>query len=808
MKMAMRSLLFVTVMVVLVGGMSLIACAQEAGEFVQPPFPPDDGIYRFDFGKPESGVGEGWYRVLPTTTWSAEQGFGYTEGRARAEAFDQNRRVIRDTLQLDDVTRDGIYGGTPFRVDLPDGVYTVVLLAGQFSRPGPNRPYSHYESGKISAGGVTLYEQINDPKVFFDPHGRYFHNYYRDWHPDVDLYEVMIEPWIPMSQAEVQVTGGSLEISATRYAPINALMIFPAEREAEGRAAVEQFKRRQHDFFNRQYTWLPDEPQWEMPGLPADMRDDGAVLYVCDNPGALRTSTRPVPRDLGRPLRLFASYGEREFGCVAVTPLEDIEGDISFSVSDLTGEAGTLPASAFDIRYLRYGEYPVTGGYVVKPHFLVPWMPDRFEEGLTRGFWVDLIVPDDAQPGFYSGTLRLTGPGLDASLPIQVRILPLDLPMSRCHHGVYAGDLTGTTFRHYRMNNKEKFPWDLAVQVERTRTAFFADCGFTGFFDSLPWYPLEFDDEGNVVPTDTWEWYLTVFRIAAEFPEFRERIFCYYLGGPQLFPKCPAYLSIRKADKLPLDEIVFPDEAVEQMSALTRYLYEHLRAEGLPELTFYVFDELGNHGAKGARWGREMLKTLNQCRENTPGGFRTIVSTLRSSVAREYLPWADIVMPNAAYPINEETIAEIRDNGCTLGLYNCGATRFSYGFYPWRVDAYTRAQWSFSYDGDSRDPFSALPSGARVSCDCHFTPEWEVLPSIGMLQQREGVDDYRYVQLLEELIQDAGDTPAARRANGLLEELRAAINMEYRNPSNNWDRSTMDYWRWRVAEAAMKLQGD
>ena len=805
MSTTIRRKLPMMILITLLMGLGLSAFAQEGAEFVQPAFPPVDGVYRLDFGPPESGVGEGFYQVLPTTAYSAEQGFGYAEGRASIEAFDQNRRVIRDVLQLDDVTRDGIHGGTAFRVDLPDGNYTAVLLTGQQSRPGANRPYSHYQDGTITVGDVTIYQQVNDPAVFFDPAGRYFHNYYHDWHPDVNLYEAMIQPWVPYFEGQVQVAGGSLEVSASRYAPINALWIFTTGN-AQGPAMLEQFKAAQQDFFNRQYTWLPDEPEWEMPDLPAEVKAGGAALYVTDAPEELRTSVRPVPRDLGRPLRMLAAVGEREAGAVAVSPLRDASGEITLTVSDLAGaNGGALPASAFDIRYIRYGEYPVTGGYEVRPHFLVPWMPDRFEEGLTRGFWVELVTPADAQPGFYSGTLTLAGAGLNASLPIEVRVLPLELPMSRCYQGVYAGDLTSTTFRHYRMSDAKLIPWELCEQVERTRMEFYAQCGFTGLFDSLPWYPLEYND-GNVTPTENWEWYLTVFRIAKSIPNFSERIFCYYLGGPQLFPKCPHYLGLAAADKLPLDQIVFPDEAAGEMTAMTRYLYGELRAQGLPELTFYVFDELGNHGAKGARWGREMLKTLNQCRDATPGGFRTCASTLRSSIAREYLDYADIVMPNRAYPVDAETIAELRDHGCTLGLYNIGATRFSYGFYPWRVDAYNRAQWSFSYDGDTRDPYASLPSGARVSCDCAYTPDWQVLPSIGMLVQREGVDDYRYMQLLEDMIEDAHDTPASRQASGVLDELRQAVAVDYMDPANNWDKSTMDYWRWRVAEAAMKLR--
>ncbi|MFW5867053.1 MAG: hypothetical protein ACOCX2_04510, partial [Armatimonadota bacterium] len=383
--------------------------------------------------------------------------------------------------------------------------------------------------------------------------------------------------------------------------------------------------------------------------------------------------------------------------------------------------------------------------------------------------------------------------------------------MSDLYAGVYAGDLQGTTFRHFRMFGD--MPDELVTKALSARMHFLADQGFTGLFDSLGWYPFEIGADGQIVTTEVWDYYLQVFRMAGSIPEFSERIFPYYLGGPQMFPKAPGFLRREEAVKLPIDEIEFSDEAIDGMAQMLTYLYEQIRAEDLPELVFYVQDELGNDGAKGARYGRELLKAINECRERVPGGFRTAISSLRASIAREYLDEADIVMPNAAFPVTGATIDELREHGCTLGLYNMGATRFSYGFYPWRVDAINRAQWSFSYDGDKKDPFVALPSGARVSCDCHFTPEWEVLPSIGMLNQREGVDDYRYVQLLESLLaradeEGAAGSEAANAARATLDELRAAVSRDYLDPSNNWDRSTMDYWRWRVARAAIDLQSE
>lgn len=774
------------------------------------PAPPADGVWRFDLCHPDAPAGEGFYRVTPDLAYDAQRRFGYVEP-GEGQAFDQNRRVIRDVLVLDDVTRDGIYGGSAFRVDLPDGRYRVVVLTGQYSRPGANRPDSHFREYEIAAGDQVLYQQGDSPEEFFDAEGRYFANYFRDWHPDVSLYRANIARWIPYGDAEVEVTGGALEVTASRYAPINALWVFPAGSDA-GEAALAEFRAHQEQFFNAQYPLLAEEPEREMPELPAEMAEAGVAVYVRQTADDLRPATRPIGVDMQRPLRLFASPGEREPGVVAVTPLREIAGEIDLVAGDLQGDEGaTIPAEAFDIRYVRYGEYPVTGGYQVRPHFLVPWRPDRLEEGLTRGFWVDLFTPEDARPGFYEGDLTLTGPDIELQVPVEVRVLPLELPTSRLYAGVYAGDLSGTTFRHYR--TMRELPYDLVWTVLRSRMEFLADQGFTGLYDSLGWYPFEFGADGQIVTTETWDYWLKVFKMADSIPNFSERIFPYYIGGPQMFPKVPEFLSRSQIPSMEIAEIRFSDEAVEGMCRLTSFLYEQIRERDLPELVFYVQDELGNDGARGARYGRELLKAINRCRERVPGGFRTCISTLRASIAREYLDEADIVMPNQAYPVNEQTIAELREHGCTLGLYNMGADRFSYGFYPWRVGAYNRAQWSFSYDGDSRDPFVSLPSGARYSCDCHFTPQWEVLPSIGMLAQREGVDDYRYVQLLEETLQraggqGAGNSEAAKAARRTLDELRDAVVVDYRDPANNWDRSTMDYWRWRVARATMDLQSE
>ncbi|OGV70975.1 MAG: hypothetical protein A3K19_05625 [Lentisphaerae bacterium RIFOXYB12_FULL_65_16] len=780
-----------------------------------PPAPPADDVWKFDFGGPASPVAAGWYAVRPDTEYTPELKFGLVKAKAVRKPFDLNRRVYRDTLILDDVTRDGILGLGPFRVDLANGKYHVAVLTGEFTRDGTNRPPCHTKPYKVMAGQTVLYEQAGTLDEFYGPTGRYFASYKHDWHPDMNPYRTYVARFIPFGEADIEVTDGALTISVAEYdVPVNALFVYPVGRAA-GEQALKDFRLSQETVFNKQFPYLPDAPEHPMPTLPPEVTAAGAVMYVRDDAAQVRPGMRPVPRDLGRALRLCAAQGEREAGVVAVTPLRDVRGQVTLQASDLVGENGAkIASSAFDIRYLKYTEDPVDGGgYQVRPFFLVPWQPDRWEKELTRGFWVDLFTPADAAPGLYEGKLTLTGPdGLNAALPVQVRVLPLQLPMCRLRAGVYASGVGSTTLRAFTWTKPAGYQ-ELAKKVLHNRIQFLADQGFTGLFDSLHWGPIKLKKEtGEYEVTDVWQTWKDFFELAQTFPNFKDRVYCYYMAGPQLYPyTCPHWLDVHDIKKLEMDQITFSDEAVAEMTRATQWLYGQLRGANYPELVFYVQDELGNHGAKGARYGRELLKALNKVKAQVPGGFQTCISTLGIADAREYMSLLDITIPNSGFPITDETLAEIRTSGSILGLYNIGSSRFTYGFYPWRVGAVLRAQWSFTYDGDVSDPYTALPTGARVSCDCKYTPDWDVLPSIGMLVQREGVDDYRYIQLLEERIAAAekagrGAEAAVTEGKAVLQEIRDAVKETLLDPANNWDASTMNYHRWNVAQAAIRLE--
>ncbi|WP_168220639.1 GDSL-type esterase/lipase family protein [Streptomyces sp. RFCAC02] len=94
-----------------------------------------DADLRFDFGTEGSPVADGWTGVSPATAYTAEAGYGFTDGAAALTAADRGAGT-------DDVTRDfvsypgGRYG---FAADVPDGTYTVSVSVGDpdgYSRTG------------------------------------------------------------------------------------------------------------------------------------------------------------------------------------------------------------------------------------------------------------------------------------------------------------------------------------------------------------------------------------------------------------------------------------------------------------------------------------------------------------------------------------------------------------------------------------------------------------------------------------------------------------------------------------------------
>jgi hypothetical protein len=132
----------------------------------------------------------------------------------------------------------------------------------------------------------------------------------------------------------------------------------------------------------------------------------------------------------------------------------------------------------------------------------------------------------------------------------------------------------------------------------------------------------------------------------------------------------------------------------------------------------------------------------------------------------------------------------------------------TYGFGFWRSGFKLLIPWIYS--STNGHPFNNL-DGSSADFFNRPGPDGTVWPVPMWEAYREGYDDYRYVYTCQQLIakaRAAGKTPAADRAQAVLDELWQSIDVKakYKLDSDCWGYREFDLRRWLVAEQILALQ--
>ncbi|WP_228484703.1 fibronectin type III domain-containing protein [Microbacterium cremeum] len=120
--------------------------------------PNADGAYLFDFGGPSSPLAEGYERVVPTSAYSAESGFGIVPAEGTGLIF---RDRTGSTDPADPLANDWVAGlDWQFLVDLPDGAYDVTLHTGD-QLAGTSTTATTIALEGAEAGRVTARQSVS-----------------------------------------------------------------------------------------------------------------------------------------------------------------------------------------------------------------------------------------------------------------------------------------------------------------------------------------------------------------------------------------------------------------------------------------------------------------------------------------------------------------------------------------------------------------------------------------------------------------------------------------------------------------------
>lgn len=536
---------------------------------------------------------------------------------------------------------------------------------------------------------------------------------------------------------------------------------------------------------------LPDVPR-----TPA--RDDGRgyVVYTRSYLDLIFPDTVPAEREVCSGLRISAARGEFEPAVFSIYATRDL-GPLRVTASDLVDGTRRIDRSAVSIatvacRNLRTSFRGKT--YMHAPAMLDPTLPVSLPAGASRQVWLTVHVPTDAAAGTYVTTITIEPTeGQVTKMELTIRVYPFVLPEARSVSlGMYD-----------QLTALRRSPNWLGEHYAELRTHGMTSVGYCGGLNGQ----ISVNNGGAGVVFDGTcglEQTLDAYRDAG-FPQP-----LLWLMGGDIWAWCAGQAAPESAEFETLYRQVIGS------------ILEQAQVRHWPGIVFQPVDEPGSYDERPKtalieRWATEsrLIKEAGGLVEVDHIPFSTTDERLKGALERA-LPFIDVFTQRyATGPVWFEPDGwewkslkeQARQWGKQFWSYNINNANFfpelatmrlAYGYFIWLQDVDGQMTWAYQTASDN--PLNALDGS---STDMMYTypaiPEAGVPggPSLMWECIREGVDDLRYVQLLEDLIaraDTAGQVGRAREARELLQQLRSSFDWERLESTNRfiecrWDET-------------------
>ncbi len=575
----------------------------------------------------------------------------------------------------------------------------------------------------------------------------------------------------------------------------------------------------------------------EPPATPA--ADDGRGYILTARPylDLVFPDAIPAAADVVSELRVAATRGEYEPVVFSVHAFRDL-GPCRVSVTDLRAGPQTISNAAIDIASVACRNLRTTfrgSVYMHAPALLQAGPPVTIAAGRTQQFWLTIHVPAQTAAGEYAGSITFTPQNAaPSSLELILRVYPFDLVEPQdVSLGMY-DQLWSTT---------SDGTW-LRDRFADMRAHGMTTVGYCGGLNGV----IDLEDGVARVRfdgTSRFEQVMEAFRDAG-FP--RPLL---WLMDDDIWAWCA--------------EQAAPGSA--QFDALHRQVIQSLLQQcerrDWPGIVFQPIDEPGSYGLRPnaqyiEKWAVQsrLIKEAGGTVEVDHVPFSTDDPRLEGALERA-LPFIDIFTQRfSTRPIWFEQDGwwwgnmkeQAAEWGKQLWSYNINNANFfpelptmrlAYGVFVWHEQVKGQLLWQYQQpagnplnclDGSYTDMMYRYPEMPHASIQGGPSLMWECI--------REGVDDLRYLQTLEHLIEQAeadGQHERAQQARAVLTRLADSFDMEQlraRNsyiecqweemvtgPSgagtvsgsfnipNGWDLADYDRWRRRVAYQIVRLGG-
>ncbi len=703
-----------------------------------------------------------------------------------------------------------------FRADVGEGEYLIGIIMGKLTeRPATtiNKPPFWFRSYKIGINGEEVYSREYDLDEYLS---WWYSASEDDFLPGDSMYEKYVERYFPVRTYRV-AANGAIELELSAVCPINALLIYPAGKEREFRAKIEEIRNLSRETIDEGFIERRSEEELSA-GLRKEHEGRGYILFTRPRE-EITPYSRPKKAEAGRPAGVFITPGDLARADFSILPLKELKG-VNVEISDLVSADGRIPGGSVEVWLERYYTLPAvrTGSiYSIRPWYALEYGGGMdFRAEVARTFNLYFRVPGDAPAGDYEGTVRLSfknAPAAEQS--VRVKVLPFTLDEPDTLFGGRTNHPENTSLRFVPRNEpglREKSNKLLKVIYEEMR-----EMGFTNAITEMPWHPFRIGEDGEIVdaaegrarvaeaPVTTWELWEDALRTCAGI--FGDKpIILFGSGWASLVsPSTAPGFWGRQVDEW--EKHGYTEEAIANAEKIVEHFYGRGKEMDVPEVIFHMSDELSNYGLRGGRLGAEVASIYRRMADRI--GFR-IIATMNGPAEHGMLPYLDIAALNMAFnrpePLTEELLDKIRDAGCDLWFFNIGGNRFSHGYYVARTGAKGRYQYGYMQKHRYVSQIPFLPSLGRLQHTFILDSDLNHGRRYDVEDMRQGVVDYKYFRTLERLVEERrgkADARAISNAERVIKSIMDGVKVD--GLMEPWSPNVCERLRWRMATAIMEV---
>ncbi len=506
-------------------------------------------------------------------------------------------------------------------------------------------------------------------------------------------------------------------------------------------------------------------------------KSSGFQLFSRPYSSFIFPNTKPTNR-LSQ-IRLFAAIGEFEPVTVSIHSLRKLDG-LSVAISKLSGPGGVaISQKDWDVRVVRYMDkrenYQVDSYVADTPTYIeIPAASEKLEANTTATFWLTLKVPQSAKPGIYKGSVTITSDNGKQKVPITVRVLPFKLPELKDNlQGIYYNAGGGW------LPAKEQVKFDLNDMRDHGMTSIGLCTGIDSTSYKVSGTQVAFDFKGNTA----FEYIMDTTRD---------------LGFP-----APLITICDNGQWADTQEYASPAYA-EMYINFWKGIYQAGNAKGWNPIYIQPEDEVGWRTQADRDRNTYLLGLLKKAGLKTEvdgpsdGYFNTIAGPLS-----DIWNYCGTLGP-------DDTVKQAQAEGKIVTVYNfdCGGftpevQRWARGLFNWKHNL--KGSYNWMYRGGNGSIFD--DQDAIIGDWVHYYPSRPGHPggpTMGWEASREGIDDLKYIRLLESLINTASHKPgkpakAAKIAHTVLMNIK---NLLSSHPDSTANR--VEWARKLDPEAALK----